>query len=358
MTEPGPADDPARFLAALIDSFEEAVIGKDLDGIVVSWSRGAERLYGYAADEAIGRSLKFIIPDDRVAEFDEMMARIRRGERIDRRETVRRAKSGREVEVAVTITPVVDAEGGIVGAATVARDLTAIRESERARLRLEEQLREQTALARLGEMAAVIAHEVKNPLAAVRGAIQVIGTRLPPDGREAHVVTDVIARLDGLDRLMQDLLLFARPPKPKPRPTDVAGLIAATADLLIQDPTLGGVRVNIAGTAPLLMADPDLLKIVFLNLLVNGAQAMQGRGAIDVTISAARDACDVVVTDAGPGIPADIREKIFNPFFTTKARGSGLGLPTVKRLVEAHSGRISLECPVGGGTAMSIHLPA
>lgn len=148
---------------------------------------------------------------------------------------------------------------------------------------------------------------------------------------------------------MQDLLLFARPPQPKPAPLEVWPLIAMTADLLSSDPALSGIRVEIEGSAPPILADPELLKIVFLNLLVNGAHAMQGRGRIRVSVAASDVSCRVTFIDGGPGIPADIRDKIFTPFFTTKARGTGLGLPTAKRLVEAHQGPYgSTVRPAGG----------
>src|SRR6185295_4147867 len=131
------------------------------------------------------------------------------------------------------------------------------------RIEMEERLREQTALARLGEMAAVIAHEVKNPLAGVRGAIQVIGSRLPKDSKDASVVKEIVSRIDALNELMQDLLLFARPPQPHPTIVDVAALIRTTADLLGGDPALKGIVVRVEGDAPPVQADAELLKIVF-----------------------------------------------------------------------------------------------
>jgi signal transduction histidine kinase len=225
------------------------------------------------------------------------------------------------------------------------------------RVRIEEQLRERTSLARLGEMAAVIAHEVKNPLAGIRGAIQVIGSRLPQDGKDALVVKEIVSRIDTLDQLMKDLLLFARPPQLKPSPIDVATLVTTTADLIGNDPALRDVSVKVDGTAPRVMADPDLLKIVFVNLLVNGAHAMKGRGTIRVSLAAVANSCQIAIADDGPGIPPDVREKIFTPFFTTKARGSGLGLPTAKRLVEAHRGSITIACPTAGGTIVTVELP-
>jgi two-component system sensor histidine kinase PilS (NtrC family) len=238
------------------------------------------------------------------------------------------------------------------------RKFTGILHDLSSRLQMEEQLREQAALARLGEMAAVIAHEVKNPLAGVRGAVQVIGGRLPPGSKDAEITKEIVARIDGLNNLMKDLLLFARPPRPQVSVVDVPALIAATAELLREDPAVSGMTINVDGTTSRVMADPDLLKIVIVNLLVNSAQAMQGKGALHVSVSIANRVCSISVRDSGPGIPLEIREKIFTPFFTTKSRGSGLGLATAKRLVEAHAGTIRIACPPDGGTTVTIELPA
>ena len=117
------------------------------------------------------------------------------------------------------------------------------------------------------------------------------------------------------------------------------------------------VRVEVDGSCPPVMADPELLKIVFVNLLVNGAQAMQGKGVLRVSVASVDSHCRLAFHDSGPGIPADIRERIFTPFFTTKSQGSGLGLPTAKRLIEAHAGSIGIECPPDGGTTVTVHLP-
>src|SRR5438128_4746708 len=185
------------------------------------------------------------------------------------------------------------------------RKFTGILHDLTARVAMEERLREQAALVRLGEMAAVIAHEVKNPLAAVRGAIQVIGKRLAAGSREAEVVTDIIARIDTLNLLVRDLLLFARPPQPHPIPIDVLGVLGITVDLLRADESHGTVVVTIEGEAPQILADAELLKIVFLNLLINSAQAMKDEGEISVRVSRDGADCLVVVSDTGPGIPPE-----------------------------------------------------
>jgi signal transduction histidine kinase len=237
------------------------------------------------------------------------------------------------------------------------RKFTGILHDLTNRVQMEGQLREQAALAKLGEMAAVIAHEVKNPLAGIRGAIQVFGGRMMQEGINAQILTEIVTRIDALDQMMKDLLLFARPPKPKRAPVDLIPLVRTTANLLNEDPALKQVDIEIDGAAPLVSADPDMLKVVFHNLLINGAHAMQGKGRIRVAVEPIDTSCQIAFADGGPGIPPEIREKVFTPFFTTKTRGSGLGLPTVKRFVEAHDGQIAIECPPAGGTTVVIRLP-
>jgi signal transduction histidine kinase len=206
-------------------------------------------------------------------------------------------------------------------------------------------------------MAAVIAHEVKNPLAGIRGAIQVFGSRLIEQGTQTRIVDEIVARIDALDQMMKDLLLFARPPNPKRTAVDVVPLVRTTASLLTQDPSLRDVDIEVTGTAPPISADADMLRVVFQNLLINGAHAMQGKGAIRVAVEPRDSTCQIAFADGGPGIPPDIRKKIFTPFFTTKSRGTGLGLPTAKRFIEAHDGQIAIECPPAGGTTVVIRLP-
>jgi signal transduction histidine kinase len=126
---------------------------------------------------------------------------------------------------------------------------------------------------------------------------------------------------------------------------------------LSRDPSLKDIAFDIEGSAPVVFADAGMLKVVFQNLMINGAHAMQGHGRLRVSVKAVDASCQIAFSDAGPGIPPDVREKIFTPFFTTKARGSGLGLPTVKRLVEAHQGQVSIDCPPAGGTTVLVRLP-
>jgi two-component system sensor kinase FixL len=337
---------------AIIDSAVDGIIVIDAHGRIEAFNPAAERLFGYAEGEVRGQNVNMLMPSPYHEEHDRYLTRYLATGRAKiigiGREVPGRRKDGTTFPLHLS-----------VGEITIAgeRKFTGILHDLSARVRMEKQLREQASLARLGEMAAVIAHEVKNPLAGIRGAIQVLGKRQTPDSTDAKMMNEIVARIDALDEMMKDLLLFARPPVPRRRATEVVPLVATTASLLAKDPALHGVEVEIAGSAPPIPVDAEMLKIVFQNLLVNGAHAMQGRGRIDVNVKVIDSTCQIRFTDRGPGIPAEILEKVFTPFFTTKSRGSGLGLPTAKRLVEAHQGRISIDCPPAGGTTVVVQLP-
>jgi two-component system sensor kinase FixL len=474
-----PDDDPRGILASIVDSSDDAIFATDADGIVLTWNRGAERMYGYSASEMVGRSLTILAPDDQAAsEMTRARQRVAAGEHVEQQEVVRRTKSGRLLDVSINVTPIPDETGRIVAASTIAHDISDRKRVERAlraseahwraiiqsavdgiividargtiesfnpaaerlfgyrqvevlgrnvkmlmpepyrgehdgylarylttgqakiigigrevtairkdgmpfpvhlavgemhiegaskftgiihdlseRVRIETQLREQSALTKLGEMAAVVAHEVKNPLAGIRGAIQVIGGRLPAGSKDGAVIKEIVARLDALNDLMKDLLLFARPPHPKFSPVDLSSLATTVADLVRQDPALNHLRIEIDGAVPVIAGDAEMLKIVLQNLVLNSAHATHGHGTVRIALLATAEGCELTVTDDGPGIPADVRERLFTPFFTTKARGTGLGLSTAKRLIEAHGGTIAIECPTSGGTTVRLGFP-
>jgi two-component system sensor kinase FixL len=346
-----PGEEAARW-RAIIESAVDGIVVIDSHGILEAFNPAAERLFGYKESEVLGKNVSILMPSPHKEEHNsyiENYLRTGQAKIIGRgREVSARKRDG-------TLFPIHLAVGEVnIGGE---RKFTGIIHDLSLRVEMERRLREQTAMARLGEMAAVIAHEVKNPLAGIRGAIQVVGSRLPKEGREAQIMKEVVARIDALNDLMKDLLLFARPPQPKPVAVDLTSLIRSTAELVKADPGHARVDIVVEGETPPVPADAELLNIVFLNLLVNAAHAMNGQGTIRVSLSAEDGTCRVVVADQGPGIPPEIREKIFVPFFTTKARGTGLGLVTARRLVEAHSGTINIDCPEEGGTRVTIEIP-
>jgi two-component system sensor kinase FixL len=337
---------------AIVESAVDAIVVIDQRGNIEALNPAAERLFGYPERDAIGENVSILMPSPYREEHDGYLARyLREGTaRIIGigREVTGRHRDGTSFPLHLSVGEM--SIGGERKFAGMLHDLS-------ARKRMEDQLREQEALAKLGEMAAVLAHEIRNPLAGIRGAMQVLGAREESSATDKNITKEIIARVDTLTALMQDMLLFARPPRPRPGPVDLASLLATTVDLLSRDPAVKGVSVQIEGSAPRVLADAELLKIVFQNLLINGAQAMGGHGDLRVRLGAIDGMGSVAFADRGPGIPPDIREKIFTLFFTTKVRGTGLGLPTAKRLVEAQHGRISIDCPTVGGTTVTVHLP-
>jgi PAS domain S-box-containing protein len=337
---------------AIIESAVDGIVVIDGYGRIEAFNPAAERLFGYAERDVVGKNVNILMPSPYHEEHDGYLARYQ-ATGVQKIIGVGREVTGRRQDGTVFPLHLSVGEMPIAGQ----RKFTGILHDLSARVRIEEQLREQSTLAHLGEMAAVIAHEVKNPLAGIRGAIQIIGGRLPEGSKDAMITKEIIGRIDALNTLMKDMLLFARPPSVRSAPVEIDRLVARTADLLSGDPVFKEVRVEIQGSAPPVLADAELLQIVFQNLLVNGAHAMQGAGTIRVAVKAVDSTCQITFSDAGPGIAPAHLDKIFTPFFTTKSRGSGLGLPTAKRLVEAHHGVIAIACPPAGGTTVTIRLP-
>lgn len=337
---------------AIIDAAVDGIIVIDARGRIEFFNAAAERMFGYSQAEVNGQNINMLMPEPDRSRHDAYIAHhLRTGERkiigIGRAVTARRS-DGQNFPVHLSVGEFeVDGENHFTG---ILHDLS-------KRAELEERLREATAMARLGEMAAVIAHEVKNPLAAVRGAVQVIGSRLPAAGNDAAIIKEVILRIDGLNDLMQDLLVFARPPAPKAVRSDLRSLIGAVVALMKRDPVNHDLEVTIEGDVEAAQVDPNLMTIALQNLLINAAQAQQGRGTIRVVLHRNARLIRIEIRDTGPGIPAEIRADLFRPFKTTKARGTGLGMATAKRLTESQGGTIAVECPAKGGTIVTLTVP-
>jgi two-component system, LuxR family, sensor kinase FixL len=337
---------------AVIDAAVDGIIVIDAAGRIEAFNAAAERMFGYREADVLGNNISMLMPEpDRSKHDGYIRHHLDTGEKriigIGRAVTGQR-RDGQKFPLHLSVGEF-EIDGG--------KHFTGILHDLSRRTELEEQLREATALARLGEMAAVIAHEVRNPLAAVRGAVQVIGSRLPAKTSDAAIVTEVLARIDGLNDLIQDLLVFARPPAPKPARVDLSLLLGSVIAMLKRDPAFSDLQIGVAGAVPHALADPNLMTIVLQNLLINAAQAQQGKGSVRVSLSHADGFNSIDIADSGPGIPAEIRAALFRPFKTTKARGTGLGMATAKRLIESQDGQIAVECPTSGGTRITLTVP-
>lgn len=304
----------------------------------------------YSSAELIGQNHRLLNSGLHSQEyFREMYQTVSQG-RVWRGELRNRAKDGGLYWVDTTIVPFLDDRGKPYQYTAIRYDITERKRSEAA-------LRDQAALAQVGKMAAVVAHEVRNPLAGIRGALQVIGQRLGSGGTERAIIDEVISRVDGLNEIVQDLLLFARPRPPVLASISVSALVASAVSLVERDPNFAEVTLRVTCADTVVAVDADQLKQVLLNLLINGAQAMSGRGDVHVSARAVNDGCEIRLRDNGPGIAPDVREHLFEPFFTTKHRGTGLGLATARRILDAHGGTLTLECPASGGTVAVVWIP-
>jgi PAS domain S-box-containing protein len=304
----------------------------------------------YSRDELLGQDHRILNSAYHPKEFIRELWRTIAQGHVWRGELRNRAKDGSLYWVDTTIVPFLDDRQKPWQYMAIRYDIT-------QRKQQEERLREQSSLARLGEMAAVVAHEVRNPLAGIRGALQVISTRFPSGATEVKVMGDIVSRIDALSGTLDDLLMFARPREPKVAAMAIAAFLTDVANWLKQDRAMGEVVVDVDAPDAVVQADIDQLRIVFTNLLLNAAQAMECHGHIRLAARIENGHCTFLVHDSGPGMPDDVRVRAFEPFYTTKHRGTGLGLPTVKRIIDSHHGSIDIECPATGGTLVRIVLP-
>jgi PAS domain S-box-containing protein len=348
-------------LAAIVESSDDAIVSKTLDGIIRSWNAGAERLFGYAPHEAIGQPITLIIPPNRLDEEHEILARIARGERVQHFETVRVSKQGRLIDISLTVSPVRDAAGRIIGASKVARDITDRKRAEGAL---------QEADRRKDQFIALLAHELRNPLAPLRNGLQVLRQAGSDASAVAQARSMMERQLGHMVRLIDDLLDISRIGQNKMELRRSRVLLADVVSSAVETarPAIeaAGHELTIALPAEPVHLDADLTRLaqVFSNLLTNSAKYTERGGRI--WLAAERRGGDVVVSvrDTGIGIPADALPRIFDMFcqvdrsIERSTGGLGIGLALVKGLVEMHDGTVTAASGgQGKGSAFTVILP-
>ena len=352
-------------LAAIVDSSEEAIIGKDLAGRVTSWNRAAEQMLGYTAAEIIGCPIALVLPDGLLADEAAVLERIGRGELVGRHESTRRRKDGSIVPVFLSISPVRDGSGQIVGAATIARDISAQKRTREALRTSQMELVHVSRLSELGQIASALAHEVNQPLAAI-GNYAAAGRRTLAAGNVAGAAKALERIGEQAGRggeIVQRLRDFMRKRPTEKRPEALPAVIEEALAL-----AMIGVR-----TRPILFTrtlDPaaatavlDRIQIeqVLFNLMRNAIEAMADAPHQELTVATRRldpERVEIAIADTGPGLPEAIRAQLFQPFVTTKANGLGIGLSICRSIVQAHDGTVTAEANPGGGTIFRITLPA
>jgi PAS domain S-box-containing protein len=344
--------DQVQQLADLKRALDHAAIvaTTDVTGRITYVNDRFVEISGYSREELIGQDHRIINSGHHSKEYiRNLWVTIANGQ-VWHGELRNRAKDGHFYWVDTTIVPFLDALGKPYQYIAIRADIT-------TRKAAEEKLAQQAALARLGQMAAVVAHEVRNPLAGIKGAVQILMSRRAPDDGEQVVMRDIVARIDSLSELINDLMIFARPRPPQLAVVELQTLVNDAVTIVRRDPSAQAVEVSAHGANVTITADGELVRATVLNLLLNAVQAMAGRGTIVVATRQADQSAVIEIRDTGPGIPPELRAQVFEPFFTTKSRGGGLGLPIARRTAELHGGTLTLECPDTGGTTVTMTLP-
>jgi PAS domain S-box-containing protein len=361
VTEQRRGEETRSLLAAIVAASDDAIVGKTLDGVILSWNEGAQRLLGYSPAEVVGRSIDLIIPSELRDEERQILRRISQGERVDHFETVRLAKDGRRVHVSVTMSPVRDDSGRVIGASKVARDIS-------ERKRLDEALRE--ADRRKDEFLATLAHELRNPLAPIRHSLEIL-LRSEGDPRLFRHATDILGRqLSHMIRLVDDLLDVSRITRDKLQlrksrvelSSIIEHAVEASRPLAERDQQM--IEVSLPLEPIYLDADPVRMAQVFSNLFNNACQYTEPGGRIWLTAEQHGHEAVLVVRDSGIGMPADQLDGIFEMFTQVEddserpRRGLGIGLTLVRRLVQLHGGTVTARSEGRGlGSEFEVRLP-
>jgi PAS domain S-box-containing protein len=359
-------------LASIVESSQDAIISKDLNGVILSWNKGAECIYGYTAGEMIGSAISILIPTDRPDELPMILERVHRGEKVEHYESIRLTKDGRRLNVSLSVSPIRNRAGEVVGASTIARNIT----DEKLR---EERLRRAQKMESLGLLAGGIAHDFNNLLMVIRGNSHLIALGHPSDDRLLGMLDDIAQAVNRGASLVKQLLSFSKHQALQTKLVDVHQVLTEVANML---PRLIGPDIQLVvsqdKSLALVKADESQLFQAIVNLATNARDSMPqgGRLSIDAELVIldeyyAQQHSDVIpvapgryvmvaVSDSGVGIPKDIRDKMFDPFFSTKppGKGTGLGLSVVQGIVHQCGGHISVYSEVGAGSVIKLYFPA
>ena len=356
-------------LASIIDSSEDAILAKSRDGIITAWNRGAERIYGYTAEEVIGKNVSMLVPSDLPDEIPEILRKIAHGESIEHYESVRVTKDGRRLDVSISVSPLRGVNGEIVGASAIARDITAQR-------RAEDQLRQSQKMEAVGRLAGGVAHDFNNVLGIINACAEFLRDRIDAASEPAIYVENIKKATDRGAALTRQLLAFSRKQVVKPVILDLNDRLKDITKLL--RPLMGDdVEIQVAPRtqSAIVEADPGQLDQIVMNLAVNAKDAMPkgGRFILETdVVDFDQHFADqhqplkpgkyvmLAVSDTGSGMEKETLSRIFEPFFTTKepGKGTGLGLSTVYGIAQQSGGHIWVYSEPGRGTTFKVYLPS
>jgi PAS domain S-box-containing protein len=347
----------AARLAAIVASSDDAIVSKNLDGVIQTWNAAAERMFGYTSEEAVGRHISLIIPKERLSEEDHVITQVRAGIGVAHYETVRRHKDGSAVEISLTVSPIRDQDGTIVGASKIARDIT---EQNRLRRKADEASRAKD------EFLATLSHELRTPLNTVSGYIMMLRRGQLDDAQRERALEVMARNAEALAQLVSDLLDSSQVVTGRIRlefkPCDLAQIVTQALDSI--HPAADSKQVRLEARIPdafPFFGDPDRLLQILWNLLTNAVKFTPGGGTITVTLEEGPGIARVTVADTGEGIPEGALQRVFARFWQGDAPGQGglgLGLALARHFVELHGGTIAASSagPALGST-FTIELP-
>ena len=356
-----------RHLAQIVQSSDDAILSKTLDGIVTSWNAAAERIFGYSAAEAIGKPISILIPEDRHAEENHILAQLSAGQSIDHYETVRLRKDGTPIMVSLSVSPIRDDTGNIIGAAKTVRDITERKQAEERTKTLQSELAHVARLNAMGQLSSALAHELNQPLTASMNYVSAARRRLSmiDDTRTTKIselLEKAVNETERAGQIIHRLRGFLEKREASRASEDLNEIVkeaVALGQVGAADDNID-LHLVLEPRLPPVVVDRIQIEQVIVNILRNAIEAMEFSNPREVTISTyavGLNHLEVAIADTGPGIPDEIAVRLFQPFVTTKEKGMGVGLSICRTIVEAHGGQLWMTANPTGGTMFRFQIP-
>jgi two-component system sensor kinase FixL len=360
-------DDASRLLGLVVDSSNDAIVSTTLKGVIASWNASAQRIFGFSEREAMGRHISILFPADLAEEEAGLLARLQNGEKIQNFETRRRHKDGHELLVALSVALVRDKEGKPIGISRTAHDITERAAAELKTLKLQEELAHVARLTAMGQMSAAIAHELNQPLTAVTNYVKAAQRLLAMgDAQQMTRVQEAMEKAVGqtlrAGTIIRSLRDFVEKRESEKRPEDLNRIVREALELTFVGALHSDIRAEtvLDSLLPPVVMDRVQIQQVLVNLIRNAMEAMARAPQRKLSLTTryiAPDTAEIVVRDTGPGLPREVRERLFLPFVTTKESGMGIGLRICQSMIEGHNGSIRALDGDHEGAAFEIRLP-
>jgi PAS domain S-box-containing protein len=326
----------SEYLNYILESITDGVIAVDTSGVLTAFNQAAGQTLGYEPDEVLGRPFKTVFGREFACAGKRPFTELR-------------ASDGTTVRVSERDAPIADRSRRRIGAVKVFQDLTEIET-------LREHVRHMDRLAAVGEMAATVAHEIRNPLGGISGFAALLARDIPPDDPRSRLVQKILTGARDLDRVVTELLEFTRPVQLRLEPIAAKDLVQSAVAFLDLDDRPIELTQSVEPDVTVVV-DPDKMRRMLLNLLLNAAQSISGEGTIHISARLCDDHAEIAVADTGCGMVPEELQKVFDPFYTTKEKGTGLGLAVAAKIAEAHGGVLEAESSLGKGSTFRVRLP-